>query len=420
MSTEEPGRRRASISRRFVDPFSPNRPLTDPERFAGRRDQVDAVVDALYQTAHGIGQHTILTGDRGIGKSSLLQQAVLLAEGQTTLVDRLGLDLGLPPGRAYNFAVGMHETNPDESLPGLVDNALQKFQSRGQRLLSGWKLTVSFKDYVKAERELGGGGGETLSKLVDATVEQLTAARAGARSDGIILFIDEIDRVSPQTRAATFFKLVSEELARADVNNVAFFLAGITGAIQRLEEEHASIVRVFRDIPLPRLSLEETREILVKGCGAVGVVVDEAVVPLVHRYAVGRPEAVHLFGSTLLRVSENWGTISQQDVSPALDRIVSDVRRNWLHNRLVQAGGGKNQAMLQAMAGHEAEAVPVDVIARSVSQTASQIRPDLRILTDRGVIELVDDDLYSFCEPLLREFIVRFGVWGVAQESTES
>jgi hypothetical protein len=127
----------ASRPRRFADPFWADRPLTDPDRFAGRRTQVDAVIDSLYQTAHGIGRHTIITGDRGIGKSSLLQQAVVLAEGGTTLAERLVIDLGLSQGRGFEFAIGFHETNSDETLAGLVDNVLRKFQSRGQRLLSG-------------------------------------------------------------------------------------------------------------------------------------------------------------------------------------------------------------------------------------------------------------------------------------------
>jgi ABC-type lipoprotein export system ATPase subunit len=65
---------------RCVDPFSADHPLTDPDRFAGRRAQVDAVADSLFQTANGIGRHTIVTGDRGIGKSSLLSQAANLAK----------------------------------------------------------------------------------------------------------------------------------------------------------------------------------------------------------------------------------------------------------------------------------------------------------------------------------------------------
>ncbi len=221
------------------------------------------------------------------------------------MTNRLDISLGLAGDQRFQFAVGFHETNPDETLAGLVDNVLVKFQSRGAKLLKGWKLSFNFKNLATAERELGGTG-ETLSELVDATVDQLTKARNQSSGDGILLVIDEIDRVSPSTRAATFFKLVSEELGRAGVANVAFFLAGITGAIQKLEEEHASVFRVFRDIPLPRLTHDETAEIITAGFDAVGAMAQPSVLTAVHRHSAGFPEPVHLLGSSLLTVAASW------------------------------------------------------------------------------------------------------------------
>ena len=399
------------MTRRFVDPFSADRPLTDPDRFAGRRAQVDAVVDALFQTANGVGRHTIITGDRGIGKSSLLQQALQIAEGQRDLTDRLGIDLG-PGSIPFDFAVGFHETNPDETLAGLVDNLLMSFQSRGAKLLRGWKLTFNFKNLVTAERELGGTG-ETLSALVDATVEQLRKARENADGSGILLFIDELDRINPTTRAATFFKLVSEELSRTNIQNVAFVAAGITGAIQKLEEEHASVFRVFRDIPLPRLTLADTQEILVTGFESVGAHTTESVIEAVHEQAAGFPEPVHLLGSSLLTVAQDWSAITDSDYARAVERVVVDVRRNWLDNRLRKAGGGKYQDILKGMAGHNGKNVPLKVIEKAIGKNQNQFSANMGVLIERGVIDRVDVGVYAFRDPLLREYIRKFGAWGV-------
>lgn len=403
------------MSRRFVDPFSADRPLTDPDRFAGRREQVDAVVDSLFQTASGPGRHTIVTGDRGIGKSSLLQQALQIAQGQTELTARLGVELGLENGAGFDFATGFHETNPDETLAGLVDNLLTNFQSGAARLLKGWKLSFNFKNLVTAERELGGTG-ETLSALVDATVDQLAKARANSEGHGIILFIDELDRVNPQTRAASFFKLVSEQLNRDQVLNVAFFAAGITGAVQKLEEEHASVFRVFRDIPLPRLTVDETREILTTGFDAAGATASESVIQEVHDYAAGFPEPVHLLGSSLLTVAEDWGDINDDDLARGVERVVADVRRNWLDNRLRRAGGGNYQAIIKAMATHDSRNVPLKVIEEAIGKNQNQFSANMGVLIEREVIDRVDVGVYSFRDPLLREYIRKFGAWGVADD----
>jgi hypothetical protein len=400
------------VTRRFVDPFSADRPLKDPDRFAGRRAQVDAVVDCLFQTACGAGRHTIITGDRGIGKSSLLQQALQIAEGQPELTERLGIELGLPEGNRFDFATGFHETNPDETLAGLVDNLLTNFQSRGANLLKGWTLSFNFKNLVKAERELGGTG-ETLSELVDATVDQLKKARDKTAGVGILLFIDELDRINPETRAATFFKLVSEELSRSGVENVGFFAAGITGAVQKLEEEHASVFRVFRDIPLPRLTLEETREIITSGFAAVGAQARDSVVEAVHEQAAGFPEPVHLLGSSLLTVADDWADVEDDDYARAVERVVVDVRRNWLDNRLKKAGGGKYQDILKGMAAHDDRNVPLKIIEKAIGQNQNQFSANMGVLIEREVIDRVDVGVYAFRDPLLREYIRKFGVWGV-------
>jgi hypothetical protein len=402
------------MSRRFVDPFSADRPLTDPDRFAGRRVQVDGVVDSLFQTVKGVGRHTIITGDRGIGKSSLLQQALQIAEGQAELTERLGIELGLPEDDHFDFATGFHETNPDETLAGLVDNLLTNFQSRAAKLLKGWNLTFNFKNLVKAEREVGATG-ETLSELVDATVDQLRKARNNTAGDGILLFIDELDRINPDTRAATFFKLVSEDLSRSGVENVAFFAAGITGAVQKLEEEHASVFRVFRDIPLPRLTLEETREIISSGFAAVGARATDSVIEAVHDQSAGFPEPVHLLGSSLLIVAKDWDDIDDDDYALAVDRVVVDVRRNWLDNRLKKAGGGKYQNILRGMAAHDNRNVPLNVIEAAIGQRQYQFSANMGVLIERGVIDRVDVGVYAFRDPLLREYIRKFGVWGVGE-----
>jgi hypothetical protein len=45
---------------RYVDPFTPDIPVSDPPRFSGRRTQVELVVDSLYQLKHGKPTSTIM------------------------------------------------------------------------------------------------------------------------------------------------------------------------------------------------------------------------------------------------------------------------------------------------------------------------------------------------------------------------
>ena len=50
-----------------IDAFSPGAPIDDLNLLAGRAKQIDQMLDAVLQR----GQHAILYGERGVGKSSL-------------------------------------------------------------------------------------------------------------------------------------------------------------------------------------------------------------------------------------------------------------------------------------------------------------------------------------------------------------
>ncbi len=90
-----------------------------------------------------------------------------------------------------------------------------------------------------------------------------------------------------------------------------------------------------------------------------------------------------------------------------------DVRRNWLDNCLRKAGTGKYQSILKVMAGHSGVTVPLRVIEEGLDQNQSQFSANMAILIERGVVERVDIGVYGFRDPLLREFIRRFGIRGV-------
>ena len=66
--------------------FNPAAPVEQKALFAGRLEQVNSVVDAISQR----GQHAIIYGERGVGKTSLANvlQEFLASAGQRVLVLR--------------------------------------------------------------------------------------------------------------------------------------------------------------------------------------------------------------------------------------------------------------------------------------------------------------------------------------------
>ncbi len=71
--------------------FSPNAPIDKYALFAGRTEQVSAVIGAFVQR----GQHVVMYGERGVGKTSLanvLSEVILKAELRNTVYAKVNCD----------------------------------------------------------------------------------------------------------------------------------------------------------------------------------------------------------------------------------------------------------------------------------------------------------------------------------------
>src|SRR3989339_773401 len=67
-----------------INPFKPNSPVP-PGMFVGRLDELERLEAQLFQTKAGQPTNFSLTGERGIGKSSLLLYLTALAEGKINI-----------------------------------------------------------------------------------------------------------------------------------------------------------------------------------------------------------------------------------------------------------------------------------------------------------------------------------------------
>lgn len=368
---------------RYVDPFSPDIPVSDPARFSGRRTQVELVVDSLYQLKHGKPTSTIITGDRGIGKSSLLNQAKELAQGDNRLPERIGIDIGT---HKYDFVVAWHDAAKDQGPREIVSGIMENLQGVIASVLSKFKLELNLGGALKVSQR--DSDARDVTGVVNQFCTEISKVAAKAKEDGkdgVIIFVDELDRASPTSGIATFFKLVIEKLSREKVTNVSFFCAGITGAIQNLEDEHASIYRTFKEVPVPRLEPNETAEILRTGYGNAKCGFDEGVLSAIHKLAAGYPEPVHLLGSQTLAVDSD-DYISLEDLEAAKTRTIETLRRNKLNSLLRRAGSGKYQKILSAMAEHEREDVPLAFISEKIGYQQNQYSSNISNLLARETI----------------------------------
>ena len=395
------------MKKRYIDPFTPDLPIDSPERFFGRIKEIDSVIDSIYQLANLKPKHTIITGDRGIGKSSVLTQAKNIAEGNLELPKRMGIDSGADN---FDFVCAWHDCATDQNPSILASGILTKLSSSFEAIFRKFKLELNVGGILKIGQKESKSS--SVSEIVDLFCCEITKAARNTSEKGkkgIVLFFDELDRVQPDSGVATFFKLSAERLSRENVKNVAFFASGITGAIQNLEEEHGSIYRTFKDVPLPRLEKLEVEEILINGFDAVKCTFDLDIIDCIFKLCAGYPEPVHLIGSQILKTDTD-DHLDCNDFNKAKIDIVETLRRNKLAASLKSAGSGKYQSILNAMASHASPNVPLSFITQKIGYDQNQYSTNMSNLIKRNIVSQADRGVYCFVDPLLKEYINRFGI----------
>src|SRR5712664_3853057 len=81
-----------------INPFKPNSPV-NPGMFVGRTGELDRLESHLVQTRAGNPSNFTVTGERGIGKSSLLNYFKWVAEG------RIPIDSGRAGAQKVKFLI---------------------------------------------------------------------------------------------------------------------------------------------------------------------------------------------------------------------------------------------------------------------------------------------------------------------------
>src|SRR3990167_2893921 len=253
-----------------INPFKPNSPVPYG-MFAGRYEELETLEKGLFQTKHGQPINFLLTGDRGIGKSSMLLTLRHLSSG--------GVD-SLKHGKFNFLSVDIQVSDKLDivTLLKLSERSISREVGRVETVRSFLNDTW---DFVQRLRVMDSGVSaaqqdsevelliDSFSYSLSETCKRLVAPRQGeSKKDGIIFFIDEADNAIPELRLGYFVKNVTEALMRNDCHNVMFILAGLPDTTEKLSKSHESSVRIFTQIKLRELSVPDRKYVIDRGLEA--------------------------------------------------------------------------------------------------------------------------------------------------------
>ncbi len=346
------------------NPFRPGSPVP-PGMFTGRLKEVDTLEKALFQTKHGNPQHVLITGERGIGKSSLLLYLDAVAQGVAAIPSAEEFH--------FHFVVLRFEPHPNEELRELLrrlalsltklDTNIHDIKAKAQKL---W----AFVQRIEAGGFKLSGGPESapqveLDDFTDSICEFLQ--NLGDERDGLLLVVDEADRAE-KCDFGSFCKILTERVQRSSSNRLGLVLAGLPALTDLLVSSHESSLRIFEHIELTPLKNGDRKEVVLAGLKVAAekgdpVTITDDALESISQMSDGYPQFIQQFAHSAFEATTDniidledfrnglWDAISQLAAKyfrgPVLQGIFSDDYRTVLAALAKSSDGWVTKAQIR-------------------------------------------------------------------------
>jgi Cdc6-like AAA superfamily ATPase len=367
--------------------FSPSAPVDREEIFAGRADQLAALAVVSRQR----GQHGVIYGERGVGKTSLARICAERARQEDFFVANVTCDSG--------------------------DN-----------FLSIWTKVLEEISVV-----VGGEHGNALQFLREGQTtpnEVRLVLRQLASEAKVLIFVDEFDQVATaevKKRMAETVKILSDNSVRATL-----VIVGVAQNVTELIEQHESVARAIVQVQMPRLRPRELSQIIDKGLAEAGMTITVPAANRIVNLSQGLPHYVHRLAQQagLQAAGRESGEVSADDVTEAISIVVTDMNESIGKDYHAATWSGRSDAIfgdvLLACACAQADERGY-FAASAVEAPLTRIRgkqykvpafakhlQSFHLDDDRGRVLVRDGSpghyRYRFREPLLQPYVIMRGL----------
>lgn len=387
------------------NPFVPNG-IAYPGMFIGRFDEISAIEQALFQTRNGNPQHLLLTGERGIGKSSLLFYADLVARGEIK-----------SEGTKFNFLTVTTDLAGVLSQVGIIKQIARELRSKLRshkalqdkarkvwEFLSGWEV-LGVK-YHGRDDELDP------DELLDELVSIIGDVIISEQFDGVALLLDEADSPPVVAGLGEFVKIFTERLAKRDRSRLLLVLAGQSLIVNKLRESHESSLRVFQIIEMHPLEPAEREDVVRRGIEIANeknerkTSVDEDALKLIASLSEGYPHFVQQFSFSAFQFDDD-DRINEGDVSfgaysenGAITQLGAKYFSEMYYSKILSH---EYRKVLDYMSTHGDQWVSRKEIVTNCGVAATNVDNALMALKSREII-LADDARRGFYRLPTRSF----------------
>lgn len=238
--------------------FSSTSPIKERDFFFGRISQLEKVAEAINTE----GQHAILYGERGVGKTSL---ANIIVKSLTNV---------------YPVKITCDRT---DNFKTLWQRAFENIQFA--------KTTTGLGFNAEETKKIVNMGGH-ISSLANVRPSDIVSLLNGFGIFKMLFVFDEFDNIRNDKTRALFADLI-KSMSDNNVNST-IVLVGIADSIESLMGNHQSLERCLKQIKMPRMRKEESEEIINQGLQKLEIKIESQVRERIVDFASGFPHYVHL------------------------------------------------------------------------------------------------------------------------------
>lgn len=293
-------------------PFTPGLPVP-VEFFIGRLNEIERLEKRISTATKGRLQVAFLSGERGIGKSSLASFVKYLSERDHRI-------LGL-----HTFLGGV--TSLEEMVRRVFDRLLK------ESIGTSWheKVKRFFGDHIREVGLFGisvefGAPDQDLKRMVHDFAPALRNLIEKVKDEkkGILLILDDINGLASSDAFANWLKSLVDEISTSQRPlPLCILLVGIEARRQSLIGLQPSLARVFEIVEIQSWNIEETSEFFKQSFSKVGITIEDGAMDILNKYTGGLPVLAHEIGDAAFNVDTD-NIISRPDALSAV-MIAADV-----------------------------------------------------------------------------------------------
>lgn len=288
--------------------FTPSSPVESMEFFSGRKSELNEIRETVLEK----GQHAVMFGPRGAGKTSLANMTKYFYD---------------------NLMVIKITCNRNDNFKSIWERALRKI------IFLTESNEVGFKP--SSRQELSPIYTPELDKITPTEIESILTEL----NIGILFIFDEFDSIKgkeTKTQMADMIKLFSDNLPFITV-----LIVGISQSVDKLIGEHHSIERCIRQIELPLMSNIESEELIKYNLGLVGLKIKKDIINRMIDLSSGFPNYLHLLckHSASEAIKENIQNINVKHFNKAVINSInnSDHSIKNAYQKATSTSSGKGQ-----------------------------------------------------------------------------